>query len=658
MSGLDSFEAELQSALGDGYVLERELTGSGMSRVFVATEKSLNRRVVVKVLPPDLAAGVNRERFRREIQLAAQLQHPHIVPLHAAGSTADLLYFTMPYIEGESLRHALHENVRFSPREVVRILHDVSDALAYAHSRGVIHRDIKPGNVLRSGSHAVVTDFGVAKAISAALPSVGMTTSGMAIGTPAYMAPEQLAGDPAADHRVDIYAVGLLGYELLAGEAPFKASSPQETMAAQLTRAPEPISKRRPDAPPALAALLTRCLAKNPSDRPQTATEVVSLLDSLEISSGAMAPQRAFTPRRVWAFGGLVAAAAIAAIAFWPRHEVLPPVTVGDSTPVVATTAAAPIALTREDSLAIASAIQQKLGEQQATVTAKAESAVVAKPVPARAGAAGGSTGAGGARSAAAVAQSAEDFARDMTRIVDSLRADIQKAVLDSVTRVRGVPQVYSFATGDPRIDSMVRKLQRDAERRGATPPPRPPEMFGQQEHRDQERRSEQLLRANQLSREAFAARLESMGPPRRIFISYPTLSSRARFLAPLVDAVVDSLRATLARDPRYVIIPADSVRATLEKTRTISAISESMNVDLFASVAASVLPDTSVIWTVTSRDLSANPAYATRAITAHGLKPDVLKGIDYLFAETARFLKEQDRAPRKTMLQRPGPGD
>src|SRR6185503_6149293 len=255
MSGLDSFETELQAALGDSYVLERELTGSGMSRVFVAKEKSLNRQVVVKVLPPDLAAGVNRERFRREIQLAAQLQHPHIVPLHAAGSTADLLYFTMPYIEGESLRHALHENVKFSPREVVRILHDVSDALAYAHSRGVIHRDIKPGNVLRSGTHAVVTDFGVAKAISAAMPSVGMTTSGMAIGTPAYMAPEQLAGDPAADHRVDIYAVGLLAHELFTGGSPFAESSPAATMAAQLTRDPPDLSRVRPDIPQPVSQL-------------------------------------------------------------------------------------------------------------------------------------------------------------------------------------------------------------------------------------------------------------------------------------------------------------------------------------------------------------------------------------------------------------------
>src|SRR5512144_3397293 len=146
---LDSFAAELQAALGDNYVLERELTGSGMSRVFVATEKSLNRQVVVKVLPPDLAAGVNRERFRREIQVAAQLQHPHIVPLHAAGSHGDLLYFTMPFIQGESLQRALRDGTKFTTRQVLRILHDVVDALAYAHERGVIHRDIKPANVLR-----------------------------------------------------------------------------------------------------------------------------------------------------------------------------------------------------------------------------------------------------------------------------------------------------------------------------------------------------------------------------------------------------------------------------------------------------------------------------------------------------------------------------
>ena len=613
MSGSDSFETELSNALGEAYVLERELTGSGMSRVFVATEKSLNRQVVVKVLPPELAAGVNRERFRREIQLAAQLQHPHIVPLHAAGSTGDLLYFTMPYIEGESLRHALHENVRFSPREVVRILHDVSDALAYAHSRGVIHRDIKPGNVLRSGSHAVVTDFGVAKAISAALPSVGMTTSGMAIGTPAYMAPEQLAGDPAADHRVDIYAVGLLGYELLAGEAPFKASSPQETMAAQLTRAPEPISKRRPDAPPALAALLTRCLAKNPSDRPQTANEIVSLLDGLEISSGAMAPQRAVTPARMWVMGGVVAAAAIVAVALWPRDDIPPAVT--DTAIIPATPAAA--VLTRDDSMAIARAIQKKLGEEAPTVTTRADS-VLKKPEPV---------------SPAEKAAAAEDVSRAIARVADSLRVAIQKAVLDSVTNVRGVAP-GSFGRGQAGLDSMVRRLTRDAERLGRGPegmfrePPEP--------------------RPNLLSREAFADRAAHLGPPRRLFVSFPTLSSRSRIIAPQVDSLVDSLRSALSRNRRYVLVPEDSVRDALAKTRSVSAISDSMNVELFASVTASVLPDTSVIWQVTSRDLGANTAYMTRAITMRTQRPDLLKGIDSLVLATMKQLREQDHAPRR----------
>src|SRR6476659_3635320 len=238
MTTPDPINAELQDALGSAYELQRELTGGGMSRVFLATERALNRDVVVKVLPPDLAAGVNRERFRREIQVAAQLQHPHIVPVLSAGEHGDLLWYTMPFIEGESLRAAIERKRSFSPREVIRILHDVVDALAFAHARGVIHRDIKPGNILTQGSHALVTDFGVAKAISAALPIGAVTTAGIAIGTPAYMAPEQLAGDPAADHRIDIYALGLLAYELLSGQSQFAATTAQGVIAAVLTRDP------------------------------------------------------------------------------------------------------------------------------------------------------------------------------------------------------------------------------------------------------------------------------------------------------------------------------------------------------------------------------------------------------------------------------------
>ena len=283
---MTDFADHLQEALGTNYKLDRELMGGGMSRVFVAIDSVLGRRVVVKVLPPELAAGVNRDRFRREIQVAAQLQHPHIVPLLSAGEQGDLLWYTMPYIEGESLRAALERKKKFSPREVMRILHDVVDALAFAHERGVIHRDIKPANILSQGAHALVTDFGVAKAISAALPSTGLTSAGIAIGTPAYMAPEQLAGDVAANHRIDIYAVGLLAYELVTGVSPFTGPSPRETLAAQLTRDPMPLHEVSPEIPRTLSALIMRCLAKDPDARPQSADEVLRELDSMTMPLG------------------------------------------------------------------------------------------------------------------------------------------------------------------------------------------------------------------------------------------------------------------------------------------------------------------------------------------------------------------------------------
>jgi eukaryotic-like serine/threonine-protein kinase len=295
---MTDFAEHLQAALAPNYQLDRELTGGGMSRVFVAIDRALGRKVVVKVLPPELAAGVNRERFRREIQVAAQLQHPHIVPLLSAGEQGDLLWYTMPYIEGESLRAALERKKSFTPREVIRILHDVIDALAFAHERGVIHRDIKPANILTQGSHALVTDFGVAKAISAALPISSVTTAGIAIGTPAYMAPEQLAGDSSADHRMDIYAAGLLAYELLTGVSPFTSPSPRETLAAQLTRDPKPLDEVSADVPHSLSVLIMRCLAKDPDARPQRAEEVLHELDSLTMPLG-VTPQPGTVNTRV-----------------------------------------------------------------------------------------------------------------------------------------------------------------------------------------------------------------------------------------------------------------------------------------------------------------------------------------------------------------------
>jgi serine/threonine-protein kinase len=314
----DSFRDELNKALEPNYTIQNELSGGGMSRVFVAVEHALNRKVVIKVLKPDLAAGVNRDRFRREIMLVAQLHHPHIVPVLTAGERDDLLWYTMPFVEGESLRELIRSARQLSPRDVTRVLHDVLDALDFAHTRGVIHRDIKPGNILRQRSHSLVTDFGVAKALSAALPHSGATSAGMAIGTPAYMAPEQIAADPKVDHRVDLYAVGLLAYELLTGKQPFAASSPQETLAAQLTRMPTPLAEVRPDLAPGLSALITRLLAKNPNDRPPTAAAALEELDGLTTPSDAT-PSRAMTgfatriPSRRGRF--VLAAAAVAAIA-------------------------------------------------------------------------------------------------------------------------------------------------------------------------------------------------------------------------------------------------------------------------------------------------------------------------------------------------------
>jgi len=216
---------QLQAALGATLVLQRELGGGGMSRVFLARDEALGREVVVKVLSPELAAGLSSERFTREIKLAASLQEPHIVPVLTAGATADgLPWFTMPFVAGESLRERLTRGA-MPTADALGILRNVAQALAYAHARGIVHRDIKPENVLLSSGTAVVADFGIAKAVSASrtqAPENTLTQAGMAIGTPAYMAPEQATGDVNADHRVDIYAWGVLAFELLLLRPPVK----------------------------------------------------------------------------------------------------------------------------------------------------------------------------------------------------------------------------------------------------------------------------------------------------------------------------------------------------------------------------------------------------------------------------------------------------
>ena len=295
----------LQATLGSAYTLEHELGGGGMSRVFAATETALGRKVVVKVLPPELAEGVSVERFKREIQLAARLQHPHIVPVLSAGEMSGLPYYMMPLVNGDSLRSRLSSGKSLPVSEVVSILRDVAKALACAHESGVAHRDIKPENVLLTGGSAVVTDFGVAKALSASKTLARgetLTQVGTSLGTPAYMAPEQVAADPGTDHRADIYALGVMAYEMLAGRPPFHGRTPQKLLAAQLGERPEPIEKLRLDTPPLLGQLVMRCLEKEPDDRPQSAAALVLTLEQVTSGGGLPAMPEILLGgrRRVW----------------------------------------------------------------------------------------------------------------------------------------------------------------------------------------------------------------------------------------------------------------------------------------------------------------------------------------------------------------------
>jgi TolB-like protein/tRNA A-37 threonylcarbamoyl transferase component Bud32/tetratricopeptide (TPR) repeat protein len=308
---------QLQATLGNSYTLERELGGGGMSRVFVAEERALGRQVVVKVLSPELAAGVSSERFTREIRLAARLQQANIVPLLAAGETLGLPYYTMPFVDGESLRHRLASGEPLTITQSVNVLRDVARALAYAHDQGVVHRDIKPENVLLSGDAAVVTDFGIAKAISAARTtgsSATITAAGSAIGTPAYIAPEQALGDAGTDHRADIYSLGCVAYELLSGNPPFHGRTAQQMIAAHIHEVPPPVESARPDTPMQLATLVSRCLSKDPAARPQTAREILAALDSIATPVGVSGPA-SWRGARLRSRATSVAAAALIVVA-------------------------------------------------------------------------------------------------------------------------------------------------------------------------------------------------------------------------------------------------------------------------------------------------------------------------------------------------------
>ena len=282
--------ARLAAALGDRYRLEMRVDGApaligegGMATVFLAEDPRHDRWVAIKVLKPGVATTIGAERFLREIHIAAQLHHPHILGLIDSGQADGLLYYVMPYVSGESLREKIEREGALPIPEAVRLIREIADALARAHKAGVIHRDIKPENVLIEERHALVSDFGVAKALSEATDSLVQksSTAGLTIGTPAYMAPEQAAGDPSIDHRADIYALGIVAYEMLTGDVPFDAPTPQGMLAAQVAVEPARVRTRRLDVPPMLEALVMKCLIKDPAGRFQRADEILVALEAM-----------------------------------------------------------------------------------------------------------------------------------------------------------------------------------------------------------------------------------------------------------------------------------------------------------------------------------------------------------------------------------------
>ena len=285
----------LAAALADRYRLGRELGQGGMATVYLAQDLRHDRNVALKVLRPELASALGAERFLREVKIAANLTHPHILPLHDSGEAEGFLYYVMPFISGESLRARLTREGELPVAEATRILRDVADALGYAHGHGVVHRDIKPDNIMLSGRHALVTDFGIAKAVSEATGRHGLTTAGVALGTPAYMAPEQAAAQPQIDQRADIYALGVVGYELLTGHPPFTGTSAQQVLAAHLTEAPVLVTQRRPSVPPPLGQLVMKCLEKNPADRWQRAEDLMGPLEAAMTPSAGLAPTAVVT---------------------------------------------------------------------------------------------------------------------------------------------------------------------------------------------------------------------------------------------------------------------------------------------------------------------------------------------------------------------------
>jgi serine/threonine-protein kinase len=314
----------LQSSLGTGFRLSRELGGGGMAKVYVADDGTTERRIVVKVLSPDLAAGVDVERFKREIQVSAKLHHPRIVPVLGAGQSGDaLLYYTMPFIEGENLAALITREKQLPLDRALAIARDVADALDHAHALNIVHRDIKPENILleRSSGHAVVTDFGIARAIEKAADIARVTSTGLTLGTPTYMSPEQAAAEHDLDGRSDIYSLGCVLYEMLTGEPPFTGPTARVIIARHVQEPPPDVRIVRPDLPKEIGTLLQRMLAKAPAARFPTAAALASALDD-PASVAILAPARASgrMPRARLATLLAGTAALVALVVWWLTH--------------------------------------------------------------------------------------------------------------------------------------------------------------------------------------------------------------------------------------------------------------------------------------------------------------------------------------------------
>ncbi|HSE50674.1 MAG TPA: protein kinase, partial [Gemmatimonadales bacterium] len=299
----------VRRALSATYKVERALGAGGMATVYLAEDVKHRRKVAVKVMRPELAQTLGADRFLREVEIAAQLSHPHILPVYDSGQADGLLYYVMPYVEGESLQERMQRESQLPVEDALRIAREVAEALAYAHERNIIHRDIKPANIMLSRGHALVADFGIARAMGS---GASITQTGLAVGTPQYMSPEQASGSAGVDGRADVYALGCVLYEMLAGEAPFTGPTPQAIITRSLTENPRSLTLSRVGLPPTLDGIVTRALAKSPADRFQSPAALAEALTrATDFSTGSQVIPEAtsgLSPKIVWGLFGFASA--------------------------------------------------------------------------------------------------------------------------------------------------------------------------------------------------------------------------------------------------------------------------------------------------------------------------------------------------------------